>query len=300
MSTYAFDLTFLSPVTHLPSAQSLFGHLAWWERYSQGEDALEALLHAFADSPPFLLSSAFPAGFLPKPLLPPVQDERLEDSRFRKLSKRLRYLSFPAFQGVIEHGERAFLDLVEREDGTTRAQLEIVTRTRVGINRQTGTAQEGILFTETVTQPQGRWTVYMRPLHGAYSPDWLAASLRAIGEQGYGGRASVGLGRFSVAGPQEVVLPEAKGANAYTTLAPCLPHAEGYYALETYWGRLGGHFAHHDNPFKRPYLRAKVGSSFRGEAREAGRLLPVADLGEGTIYDYLYPFPVAVKLSEDA
>ncbi|WP_299426122.1 RAMP superfamily CRISPR-associated protein [uncultured Meiothermus sp.] len=295
MKVTAFHLTFGS-ITTPPSAPTLWGHLAWWVRYSQGEAALMEWLEAFQHDPPFLLSSAFPTGYLPRPLLPQIQ---VQDTIQRKALKKIRYLSFSTFARVVQEGEKALLDSPELSE---RKSLPITTaaQTRVGINRISGTAQESILFTDRVywlnnKEKKQTWTVYMQLRHKA---GYLEQALLEIGAFGYGGKASVGLGRFEVVGSQEMNLPEAENPTHYVSLAPTLPQGEGFWALETYWGRLGGHFAHAKTPFKRPYLRAKEGSVFREKSK--GELLdvtpsPAPEAGV-RVWEYLYPFWLGVRV----
>ncbi len=290
MNVQAFRLR-LANISALPKAPTLWGHLAWWVRYTQGEAALKEWLEAFRHDPPFLLSSAFPTGYLPRPLLPQV---RVDDTAKRKALKRIRYLSFATFGRVIREGEGALLEAPELK-GEGAPRLTLATQTHVGINRGTGTAQEGILFTDRVYWLEQTWTVYAQLRHSA---DYLEEALREIGSLGYGGKASVGLGRFEVVGVEEVDLPEAENPTHYLTLAPTLPKGEGFWALETYWGRLGGHYAQAETPFKRPYLRAVEGSVFK--ERPEGSLLDVTPEPapeEGVrVWEYLYAFPLGVRV----
>lgn len=294
MKAHAFDLDFATPLTQLPTAPGLFGQLAWWLRYSDGEKALTDLLESFQASPPWRISSAFPKARLPRPQLPPADDPRLAESAFRKRLKGLRYLDFRTFAEVLKRGEGALLAQLEPTQDDTPPSRN-VSRTRVGIDRTHGGAFGGLLYTDTLEQPLGTWTVYVQT-EQPRALAWLHEGLSFIGEGGYGGKVSVGLGRFTVAPPYEAELPEAAEANAFTTLAPCLvPHTRGFYKLETYWGRLGGAFTHHETPFKRPYLRAGVGSTFYGEASAEGMLV-TAQVNGATILDYLHPFPLGVRL----
>ena len=294
MKAFTFDLDFHAPLTQLPSAPGLFGQLAWWLRYTEGEEALTDLLRSFQKTPAWRISSAFPKGSLPRPLLPPTNDPRLAESALRKRLKALRYLDFQTFADVVEKGEAVLSAQLEGMDSAV-APTRTVGRTRVGIDRAHGGAYEGLLFTDTLEQPLGTWNVHvLTEQPGALA--WLEQGLRFVGEQGYGGKSSVGLGRFTLSAPYETELPEAANANAFTTLSPCLvPHPRGFYQLETYWGRLGGSFTHHASPFKRPYVRAGVGSTFYGSETGDG-MLATAQVGEGTVYDYLYAFPLGVRL----
>ncbi|MER3480700.1 MAG: CRISPR-associated protein Csm4 [Meiothermus sp.] len=294
MRVRAFQLK-LSSITAPPSASTLWGHLAWWVRYTQGEARLKEWLEAFRHDPPFRLSSAFPTGYLPRPYLPQLQ---VEDTQARKALKQIRYLSLETFAKVIQEGEQALRDAPELKGGQA-PKVTLASQTRVGINRTTGTAREGILFTDRVywlgDGEQQTWTVYAQVRQQA---DDLEQALREVGIFGYGGKASVGLGRFEVVGTQELELPEAENPTHYVTLSPTLPQGEGFYALETYWGRLGGHYAHAETPFKRPYLRAREGSVFKEEP--GGSLLDVTPEPapeEGVrVWEYLYAFPLGVRV----
>lgn len=289
MKVRAIHLRFKSPLSVLPTAPLLWGHLAWWVRYTQGEEALQGFLESFRTNPPFRLSSAFPKGFLPRPLRPAPQ---VQDTTQRKALKSLRYLPLGDFAQVAEQGEGILLEKAQQGILPKAPRLKPETRTRVGINRTTGTAQEGILFNEQVYWSETQWTVYVQ---GEGGLDLLQA-LGEIGQMGFGGRASVGLGRFTVQS-EELTLPEASNPDAWVTLSPCLP-ARGYYQLEAYWGRLGGHFAQAGNPFKRPYMRAVEGSVFFEKPQEMLLDVTPAQAPEAgvRVYEYLYPFLLGVRV----
>lgn len=295
MRVRAFHLK-LSSITAPPRAPTLWGHLAWWVRYTQGEEKLKEWLEAFQHDPPFLFSSAFPTGYLPRPYLPQLQ---VEDTQERKALKKIRYLSLKTFARVIQEGEGALRDAPELKEGKA-PKVTLASQTRVGIHRTTGTAQEGILFTDRVywlndKAQQQTWTVYVQVWQQA---EYLEQALREVGTFGYGGKASVGLGRFEVVDTQELELPEAENPTHWVTLSPTLPQGEGFYALETYWGRLGGHYALAETPFKRPYLRAVEGSVFKEKPK--GGLLdvtpaPAPEAGV-RVWEYLYPFCLGVRI----
>ncbi|MDR1487569.1 MAG: hypothetical protein LBT62_06220, partial [Deltaproteobacteria bacterium] len=62
-------LKLLAPVATPMQSDTLFGHLCWQVVLTKGSDALKEWLQPFTDGdPPFILSDAFPAGLLPKPL----------------------------------------------------------------------------------------------------------------------------------------------------------------------------------------------------------------------------------------
>ncbi len=314
MKARTYYLRFKAPVTELPRAPALFGHLAWMVLWHEGRVRLEAFLQAFEEGPPpFLLSSAFPVArkgedrlpLLPRPKRPPLMEK---DTRKRKTLKRIRYLSFSLFRKVAEKGDAPLAEAIE--DGSHTLFHEALVprgyevaamseaRTRVGIARASGTHAPGVLFTESALRIREA-VIYAAFSSPTYGPAWFADLLMAIGRQGYGGKKSIGYGVFDVEDGGEIELPEAPGANAHTLLSPALPpEGDGWYGLEPYWGRLGEHFALGPNPFKRVYIRAVEGSTFRNPPE--GKLLDVtpepAPETEARVREYLFPFTLGVRV----
>ena len=314
MRARVYFLRFRAPLTELPRAPALFGHLAWMVFWREGRTGLEDFFQAFEEEPPpFLLSSAFPVArrasdrlpLLPRPKRPPLMEK---DTHRRKTLKKIRYLPFTLFQRVAEEGDAPLVDAIEDGGHTLthgalvphgyELRLAGVARTRVGIARSTGTHAPGILFSDAALRLEEAAIYAVFPT-GAYGPAWLAEMLSAIGRQGFGGKKSIGYGVFEVEDGGEVELPEAPRPNAYTLLSPALPPDEdGWYGLEPYWGRLGEHFALGANPFKRIYVRAVEGSTFR--SRPKGLLLdvtPEPPPGPGIrVREYLFPLALGVRV----
>jgi len=313
MSVHVYYLRFRAPVTELPRAPALWGHLAWAERWHAGEAKLKEFLNAFATDPPFLISSAFPVAtakqnrklLLPRPKLPPILEK---DSRKRKALKRIQYLTCELFKRVAELGEKELVEAYESESYHLEGNALVPSgyqvgwtsesRVRVGIDRSTGAHASGILFADTAKRLTEA-VVYVDFRLKDYGPSWFEERLREVGRVGFGGKKSVGYGVFELEAGGEERLPQITGANAYTLLSPALPlSAEGWYAIEPYWGRLGEHYALAANPFKRIYYRAVEGSTFR--ERPAGAFLdvtPEPPPEEGVrVYEYLHPFVLGVRV----
>ncbi len=243
------------------SASALWGHLAWAVRELEGDEALEAWLSAHESAiergevPPLQLSSAFPRGFLPRPLLPPSE---VEDTESRKGLKALGYVPLERLPEVFRKGEAALLPLVK--EGGAPSGWEAHPRTRVAMDRRTGAAAEGLLFEEVLYWSAGVFRVYVR-LGEGMAEGRLGGLLDFVGQMGYGGGSSVGNGVFKVEGGGEEELPEGRGPYRML-LGPGLlpPRPEGWWRVERYWGRLGPRYASAPVPFKRPYLRVVEGS----------------------------------------
>ena len=70
MADYRVRLTLRGPLATPLHSGTLFGHLCWAWHYRDGETGLGRWLEGLADDP-LLISDAFPAGYLPRPLLAP-------------------------------------------------------------------------------------------------------------------------------------------------------------------------------------------------------------------------------------
>lgn len=302
-------LEFSGPVRQVPEAPLLFGHLAWALVFSAGRAELDRFLEPFiAGEPPFLISSVFPAGYLPRPLLPPAKNPKLRESQLRKEFKKLRWLSFAQFASVAQDGEDSLVEPLAKElEARNSARLSekpsfkilAEDRVRVGISRATGGAFPGILFGEKLTRLEGEFGFYLKT-QPSYDVEFLRQLLETVGLMGIGGKTSIGLGAFRVGEPKKVELPQAEDGNAETSLAPFLlpENPAGFYRLEPYWGRLGHHYAHSPNPFKRAYLRGATGSTLVGKVR--GGMLeltptPAPETGV-EVFEYGYAFPLGVRV----
>ncbi|WP_298630133.1 hypothetical protein [uncultured Thermus sp.] len=295
MRVKAYYLRFQGGLRSLPRAPTLMGHLFWWYRYTHGRQALEDLLERYrVGRVSFRLSSAFPRGWLPRPKLSPLL---VEETKLRKNLKALQLLSLETFAKVAEKGEEALLhapelaeDLKERLTPPLPKRLR---RVRVGIDRGTGGARQGILFAQDFLFPQGEYAVYTL----GEAPFPVREGLEFVGEMGYGGLASVGLGVFQVVGEEDMELPEAPGANAFVSLAPGPLEGALHYDLEAHWGRLGGGYVG-AKPFKKSYLRTKEGSVYREDP--GPRLLdltPDPPPEDGVkVYEVLQVFPLGVRV----
>ncbi len=200
------------------------------------------------------------------------------------------------FQELAEKGEEALLKAPEVVANLRPPEPKRLRRSRVGIDRATGAARRGILFTEELLFPDPK-TPYALYVLGE-PPFDLGKALAFVGEMGFGGGASRGLGRFRVEGPLEAELPEAKEPQAYATLAPGPLEGALYYEVEPYLGRLGGGYAYMGNPFKRPYLRTREGSLYRDRgARALLDVTPKDPPEEGVrVYEILQVFPLGVRV----
>jgi CRISPR-associated protein Csm4 len=282
----------LQPVTAFVTplhGDTLFGQLCWALRNRLGDAWLGKALAGYGQGEPFLVvSDAFPAGYWPRPHLPPWPDEvrdkvaknRVWLSR-REWKRPLRewlsrccddqtaFASGTAPSAAQQKGSK------EWKNGPCPATICHRPQPHNSINRLTGTTGEGGFAPYAVEQtwypPEGRLEVWL--LHDErLQRGQLWQALQDVGQSGFGKKASSGRGHFALQGEaQEETLPCQNGSNAWLSLGFCLPHGGGFaaqrsfYQVFTRFGRHGDLAAVTGHPFKKPVLLTRSGGLFTPE-----------------------------------
>lgn len=302
MSLLRIPLVIRSAVGTPLRGDMLWGEVCWALRESEGEAALVALLGEARRSgdPPFLLSDAFPRGWLPRPLLPPLsramraaKDKRHADETSRQPEadhKRLKKLTLIPEQWLREHAGgvdalgvvRELEDLQKRE--TLAGALLEAPRDHVSLNRLSSHALRGALFADNASFPSpAEWEIFAEPR--GLDATRLTAALKAVGLTGHGADASIGLGAFDVRSPEPFDWPDPPGANALLALGPFCPSradsTQGFWKTETKFGRVGNVYSSRPvegtrlTPFKKPLIMLVTGSllGLGNGRRHLGRLV---------------------------
>ena len=336
MKTYKLKLRICSPLQTPLQPDTLFGHLCWSIRYSDGDPALQAFLESYADTPPVVLSGAFPDGFFPAPLLPnpSAQQEKqllkdildmarsvikdrlpygpLDVSRSAetlsvfeaydvlKWLRKLRFIPESMLSAAVAQPDRFRMLKQFLITGCGKAQIPQPTvSAHNSINRLTGTS-ESLYFTAEQAPDPARPPVYQLVVG---SDQWDAEMIsRRFSEAlafGYGKGKSRGAGHLKVHSVEPLLLPAAPAPNAALLLGPCCPAAsdptEGFWRVETKYGKLGGHWATGDNPFKKPVTMLQAGSVLMTDAPPAycGRLVG----GVSDAYPQVVQYAIAPTLA---
>lgn len=180
---------------------TLFGHLCWAWLDRHGEKALEEWLDAMARGAraPFLISDAFPAGHLPRPLLPPdipAQDVPLEQARQAKRRRHAMLVRREDFLRLRTRPSREGDWLAAVAEPPAHLPVQHAHNT---IDRLRATTLEvaGLWFVED------DWGFARVPERDVYvDTDLDAGEVRAlfalVGESGYGRGVTYGRGFFEV------------------------------------------------------------------------------------------------------
>ncbi|SDH35837.1 hypothetical protein [Nitrosomonas sp. Nm132] len=271
---YRASLRLHSAFGTLLVGDTLFGQCCWAVREQWGESELQRLLNGYTTGNPWLVvSDGFPAGFLPKPTLP-QSFESASSAEERKAIKHQRWIPLE----VVGKPLKGMLAEAKSDDEAyTKKPVEAV-QPHNTLNRLTGTTGTGQFAPYTQRQifyaHNQAIDLYLALDESRLPIEKMRILLEAIGMQGYGRDASIGLGKFGVNSIEShhfapAISPEK--TNAFWTLAPCAPQGLGFDADKSYWrvitrfGRHGSHQALAANPFKNPVLLTATGAIFAAD-----------------------------------
>lgn len=322
---YTIDITLNSPIVTAFQSDTIFGHICWAIRFLKWniDDKLTdfLMLYENRELPPLLISNGFPKYYLPKPILPPVTQEILEDifkkedrikNAFRiktiKNSNIIPKEKFKEFQQGEITSEKLFKTmndcfeeiqkLKEKEQSTI---VQHNTISRIGGKVEGGLySQEEIFFDNN----GGMFEVYLKTNY--FSLKELNSIFTYISEGGFGRDKSTGKGSFTFKITEGIDLPEVEKPNAFMTLSSYIPTKDdptsGYYNIIHKFGKLGGLYAKGGNPFKVPLIMFSSGSVFLDKGYRQGKVYGslLRDVHQNKdIRHYAYAFPVGIQIKEN-
>lgn len=320
--------SFITPL----HSDTLFGHLAWVIAYSEGEKVLRKLLEDFKNSPPFILSSGFPEGKLPIPILQPFtrkEKKTLAKERSKSLTeiddelkeiKKLNYIPINALNGLKEDLSSVALarylldnkDVLSKEESDQTREKTIM---RTAVSRISGSALETKLFdhSEFFYKRRTKLDIWIRFFHSEYEVEkWF----RYLQSYGYGANVSTGSGQFRIDSFSDVdgQLPESSSPNAFMAISNFTPRetdpVTGYYNYIVKRGKLGGLWSvvnpdgrSKANVWKSPLVMFTPGSVFKLDreiqsfyGRMVEKIYPANP--SLNIMQYALAFPLGIRLKE--
>lgn len=273
-------------------SDTLHGQLLCAAAELDGGEAVAGLIAAFdSDNPPFVCSSAFPAGMLPMPCLPPLsrsafrdrfcapggmfKGDKVEALNAYKAFRKLAHVPVDLWAAL--RGGLSLAGLFERwlqvpdlfrpkpapfENTWRTAHVEA----HNSIDRATGSVlQEGGLFlSDSTFYGSGiRLDLYVR----TDAPDSFERLLRHVAATGFGRDASTGKGWFDFTRDEAFTPGELDGSGSHrmslsVLSAMNLSEASGWYRVFAKSGRAGGALGQ-ANPFKKTFLAMEEGSVFK-------------------------------------
>jgi len=316
-------------------SDTVFGHICWAMEYLgifTGDKNVSRFLEKFnGPEPPLIISNAFPEGYLPFPLLPPMsKDEKKElenefkekmkdqtggeSNRGMKLEfehclKRYSRHKFVSLDTFFKHRHQVsyfhlYRDMVLDRFPLPLHEPQTANVDHNAIDRISGRVLEGMFFSSPATfyPPQMTLCIYLKT--DFFTPGDLQAIFGYIGANGFGADKTTGHGRFDYELIEGLPFGQVNDFNAYLLLSNTNPsildrHAV-YYSARTKFGRVGGEYSMlaGKSPLKNPVVILEPGAIVKsGE--------PVEYLGENFhdihpqfpgICHYGIGFPVPLRL----
>ncbi len=268
MTIYQMTITPKTPFSSLIKGDTLFGYACWEYMYAHdahGKDALDLdnILRDYAHTPPFVVSDAFPKGYIPRPQVPSHMLGLTKEDPSMKKKKKIPYCAVSDMKKPINEwlsGDK------EQESFVTTD-----TRTHNRINRKTCSTDEDfapynkkILYLNQKLNKH--WHIYIvLPSNSSIDIDTVGDLIKSIGQMGYGGGKTRGMGKFAVDEITAYSPPVNKNCNAFLTLAPHISQGgtntqQCYYKPFTRFGKMGDMGALSQKPFKSPILMINTGA----------------------------------------
>ena len=176
------------------------------------------------------------------------------------------------------------------------------------INRMTERVYEpGGFFSEIETHyaPDTEVEIYIRSK--SFFIKELQELFQFIVQNGYGKDKSIGKGQLELKELEKCNFNGFQDSNGFMSLSSFIPAknnpTDGYYEIITKYGKLGGDYAKSGfdgqrlNPFKKPLIMLKAGSSFFAPQKDEiyGKLLQNVHKSD-KIKHYGYAFPLRIKM----
>lgn len=332
MKHYKITWTVRSPVETELQSDTIFGHFCWTLFHKKGKDELESFLEELKKSPTFVLSSAFPRGYIPFPIALPVpiadferlrvmlkwSDSKEDRIKFALLKKKLKKARWLSKEYWFEHQDNfslpgLYIDVWNKAKGEINTLFEdqdilkikpfneeIVSVTHNSINRITGTtSKEGPnLYDEAATfyEEDAQFESHLATDH--FTKDELITLFKIIESGGFGKNKNTGKGHFEIK-LEEYEQPQCNDPNAHLVLSNTIPAPDDptdcFYNGFTKFGKLGSNYSSTKSPFKYPLFMFAPGSVFIGKKNPIGTLMQNVHPDDDNIVQNTYCYSLPFK-----
>jgi CRISPR-associated protein Csm4 len=274
MTLYRITLQVCSPLATPLKGDTIWGHIVWGIANHEGEKQVaEFLAQEGGDTPPLVVSSAFPEGRLCKPIPEPRERSAapLDSDTYAKIKqdKKVKYIAASEYlTGIPETAP---------ENGTPFKSVQVLHNT---IDRESGMVLEsegGLYAVREEWAKVPNWDIYIL---SSFDAGRVKELCEWAFENGYGADASTGKGKIEIKTEPQAVQAKKNGA-AYMALGPFVKAGEnGITGLRgdifIRSGRLGGAFASVLSPYKKTVVLYDEGAVLTAEKplQFAGKMLP--------------------------
>jgi CRISPR type III-A-associated RAMP protein Csm4 len=325
MNIYKWTIKPLSSFITPFDSDTLYGYILWAIKYTESEEFFQDTLNNFKNyNPPFIVSNGFTENKFP--LLNTKTINRSNSNYFQKISqdhnkplnstelirtlkkiKKNKFVNLKLFNEMLNGYDN--LKLIEEIIKVERnpfnfEKFEIIPKVKNSLNRITNSTDgENSLYNQEEKYYNSNISIFFK-CNEEFSKK-LEIYLNIIEKFGYGKKASSGLGYFETISFEKYDnFKEPENPNAFITLSNYIAKEEDFENIissdiKTKRGKLGGEYAFHELPFKKPFVYYTPGSIFKTNDINniKGRVL------DNIHYDSKFiqigiPFILGVKINE--
>lgn len=261
MQSLKITIQFKSPLASDLHSDTIFGQFCWVFGYLFTINRLEEVLKDFKQKPFIVFSNGFLKNHVAMPILKPLSIDDVEyenTKKFKKLQEiDIKYLKSPL------KAKDLLPALSSNEENYYQKQILL----KNSINRLTSTTIDGGLYqtVETFFGENTKIDIYSKYDEGIITDKEIEEVFVNIGLMGFGKDKSTGKGRFEVVSiTKNPSILEYKPTNTFVSLSCGVPCDD----CEVLFGKTFTKFGKHGgfniaNPFKKPVILFKAGSTFK-------------------------------------
>lgn len=266
MKLYRIRICLDSALATPLKGDTIWGHIVWGIANHEGEQAVsEFLQKSRTNSPPLVVSSAFPEGFLCKHMQKPTErKETLSAAEYTRIKqyKKQKY----------EQAARYFCEQLQtmapHTDNYTAEAFEKTSVIHNSINRFSNTVRkDGGLYASLEYWPKQKYFDVYAAADSAYTPERIIEVFSWAFENGYGADTSTGKGSISVMSTTAQEVTAKQTGKTYMALGPfILPQTQSVANLRAdifvRTGKIGGFFSSVLSPYKKTVVLYDEGAVF--------------------------------------
>ena len=268
MKLYRIEFELKSPIVTPLKGDTIWGHFAWGIANHEGDEGIAKFIEdCKKDSPSFVISSAFPHGYICKQMHEPAKPQERETLTSEKYAqikvlKKRKYEQASLYLNVAEPTKEVQKKV---ESGIFMSE----THAHNSISRVSGTVNEGSLYAvEELWSKEKCFDLYVL---SDYSKERILEIARWAFENGFGADSSTGKGAINLHDCIEEVAPK-KQSKKYMALAPFIvPDMNKIEKLRAdifvRSGKIGGAFVSSLAPWKKSVVLYDEGAVFESTER---------------------------------
>lgn len=259
MTLFRIQIKLMSSIVTPLKGDTIWGHVVWGIANHEGEQAVADFIKDCKENAAFIISSAFPAGLVCKPI--PEVAKRLENlspEDYAKIKREKKKL--------YENASLYFCGMDEIQTGNGKNQFEKSTVTHNTISRLSNSVLDGGLYSLEEFWAHEENNLFDLYVLTSYSAERVAELCEWAFENGFGADSSVGKGRIEIHSAPLEVRAKLTGKK-YMALSPFV--VSDLSAIRNLRadifvrnGKIGGSFISSHSPYKKTVVLYAEGSVF--------------------------------------